>query len=100
MLSTTLNHLGDSWKSAREALNFAAFLFYTGFPGFPSGSFFQFNSQAVHRSGLYHLWQIPQTWPLIGLMLAFGLLMNLRKDLYVLIVFHVFVNMWLVYGAG
>jgi hypothetical protein len=53
--ATTLNHLGDSWKSARDALNFAAFLFYTGFPGSPSGSFFQYlpiNSPAVHRSGV------------------------------------------------
>lgn len=48
--------------------------------------------------GLYHLWQIPFTWPLIGLVLAFGLLMRLRKDLYVLIAFHFFVNMWLYYG--
>lgn len=47
---------------------------------------------------LYHLWQIPQTWPLIGLVLAFGLLMALRKDLYVLVAFHLFVNMWLTYG--
>lgn len=47
---------------------------------------------------LYHIWQIPQTWPLIGLVLAFGLLMTLRKDLYVLIAFHLFVNMWLTYG--
>lgn len=49
---------------------------------------------------MYHLWQIPQTWPLVGLMLFFGLLMILRKDLYVLIAFHFFVNMWLAYGAG
>lgn len=47
---------------------------------------------------LYHLWQIPQTWPLVGLVLAFGLLMTLRKDLTVLVVFHLFVNMWLTYG--
>ena len=47
---------------------------------------------------VYHLWQIPQTWPLIGLVFAFGLLMRLRKDLYVLIAFHLFVNMWLTYG--
>jgi membrane protease YdiL (CAAX protease family) len=49
---------------------------------------------------LYHLWQIPQTWPVVGLALGFGLLMTLRKDLYVLIAFHFFVNMWLAYGAG
>ena len=47
---------------------------------------------------LYHLWQIPQTWAGVGLVLAFGLLMALRKDLYVLVVFHLFVNMWLTYG--
>ncbi len=47
---------------------------------------------------LYHLWQIPQTWPLTGLVLAFGLLMALRKDLYVLVVFHAFVNLWLAFG--
>jgi uncharacterized protein len=49
---------------------------------------------------LYHLWQVQQTWPLIWLVLAFGLLMTLRKDLYVLAVFHFLVNMWLAYGAG
>ena len=32
-------------------------------------------------------------------MLGFGLLMRLRKDLYVMIAFHLFVNMWLSYGA-
>ncbi len=48
---------------------------------------------------VYHLWQVPQTWPLLGLVLAIGLLMQLRKDLYVLIVFHFFINMWLTYGA-
>src|SRR5260370_21822829 len=48
---------------------------------------------------VYHLWQIPQTWPLIGLVLAVGLLMQLRKDLYVLVAFHLFINMWLTYGA-
>jgi hypothetical protein len=47
---------------------------------------------------LYHLWQIPQTWPLVGLVLAIGLLMRLRKDLYVLVAFHLFINMWLTYG--
>ncbi|HEY1938144.1 MAG TPA: CPBP family intramembrane glutamic endopeptidase [Candidatus Angelobacter sp.] len=48
---------------------------------------------------IYHLWQVPQTWPLIGLVFAFGLLMQLRKNLYVLIAFHLFVNMWLTYGS-
>ena len=48
---------------------------------------------------IYHFWQIPQTWPLLGLVLAIGLLMQLRKDLYVLVAFHLFINMWLTYGA-
>ncbi len=48
---------------------------------------------------IYHFWQIPQTWPLIGLVFAFGLLMQLRKGLYTLVAFHLFVNMWLTYGA-
>lgn len=48
---------------------------------------------------VYHLWQIPQTWPLVGLVLSLGLLMQLRKDLYVMVTFHLFINMWLTYGA-
>jgi hypothetical protein len=47
---------------------------------------------------LYHLWQVQQTWPMIGLVLAFGLLMALRKDLYVLVAFHFLANMWMAYG--
>jgi membrane protease YdiL (CAAX protease family) len=47
---------------------------------------------------LYHLWQVQQTWPMIGLVLAFGLLMALRKDIYVLIVFHFLANMWMAYA--
>ena len=47
---------------------------------------------------IYHFWQIPQTWPLIGLVATIGLLMQLRKDLYVLVAFHFFINMWLTYG--
>jgi len=35
----------------------------------------------------------------MGLVLTMGLLMQLRKDLYVLIAFHFFINMWLTYGA-
>ncbi len=49
---------------------------------------------------LYHLWQVQQTWPMIGLVLAFGLLMTLRKDIYVLIAFHFLVNMWMAFGTG
>lgn len=41
---------------------------------------------------LYHLWQIPQTWPLVGLSLSFGLLMAMRKNTYVLIFFHFLMN--------
>jgi uncharacterized protein len=48
---------------------------------------------------VYHFWQVPQTWPLLGLVLAFGLLMWLRRDVYILISFHLFVNMWLAFGA-
>ena len=28
-----------------------------------------------------------------------GLLMQIRKDLYVLVAFHFFINMWLAFGA-
>ena len=49
---------------------------------------------------VYHLWQVQQTWPMVGLVLAFGLLMTLRKDLYVLIAFHFLVNMWMAYGPA
>jgi uncharacterized protein len=48
---------------------------------------------------LYHVWQVQQTWPMIGLILAFGLLMKLRKDLWVMVGFHFFVNMWMAYGT-
>lgn len=41
---------------------------------------------------IYHLWQIPQTWPLIVPFLFFGLTMQLRKNLYTLIVFHLLFN--------
>lgn len=40
----------------------------------------------------YHIWQIPQTFPLFGISIFFGLLMILRKNLYVLIVFHFLAN--------
>lgn len=48
---------------------------------------------------IYHFWQVPQTWPLLGLVFSIGLLMHLRKDLYVLVAFHLFINMWLNYGS-
>ncbi len=49
--------------------------------------------------GLYHVWQVQQTWPMIGLILMFGVLMRLRKDLWVMVGFHFFVNMWMAYGT-
>lgn len=42
---------------------------------------------------VYHLWQIPQTWPLVVPFLFFGLTMQLRKNLYTLIMFHIFFNL-------
>jgi uncharacterized protein len=50
--------------------------------------------------GLYHVWQVQQTWPLLFLALGFGLLMKLRKDLWVLVAFHFLVNMWLAFGVS
>lgn len=49
----------------------------------------------------YHLWQIPQSWPLIVPFLFFGLVMQLRKNLYTVIVFHLLFNLGgvQVYGA-
>ena len=41
---------------------------------------------------IYHFWQIPQTWPLMIPVLAFGLLMQWRQNLYTLIVFHFLFN--------
>lgn len=41
----------------------------------------------------YHLWQIPQTWPLIVPFIFFGLVMQLRKNLYTLIAFHLLFNL-------
>jgi hypothetical protein len=40
----------------------------------------------------YHLWQVPQTWPLIMPFIFFGLTMQLRKNLYTMIVFHLLFN--------
>ena len=47
--------------------------------------------------GLYHVWQAPTTWALIGMVFFFGLLMQWRKNLYPLIAFHFLVN--IVWGA-
>ncbi len=41
---------------------------------------------------LYHLWQIPQSWPLIVPFIFFGLTMQLRKNLYTMIAFHLLFN--------
>ena len=49
-----------------------------------------FNSVAF---SLYHLWQAPQTWPLTGLVIVFGALMQLRKDIWSLIALHVCINL-------
>jgi hypothetical protein len=54
----------------------------------------------VFASGLYHVWQVQQTWPLLFLALGFGLLMKLCKDLWVLVAFHFLVNMWLAFGVS
>lgn len=42
--------------------------------------------------GLYHIWQAPTTWALIGPVFFFGLLMQWRKSLYPLIFFHFLMN--------
>lgn len=41
----------------------------------------------------YHLWQVPQSWPLIVPFLFFGPLMQARKNLYTLIMFHLLFNL-------
>src|ERR1700730_2790517 len=54
MLLLALHHLGDSWKSAREALTSRLLCFTTGFPGSPKGlppQHFSISSNAVHMSG-------------------------------------------------
>src|SRR5580704_15655837 len=54
MLLLVYHHLGDSWKSAREASTSRLLCFTTGFPGAPKGSplqLFPNFSNAVHRCG-------------------------------------------------
>ncbi|MGA8271047.1 MAG: group II intron maturase-specific domain-containing protein [Candidatus Sulfotelmatobacter sp.] len=54
MLFLVDHHLGDSWKSAREALTSRLLCFTTGFPGGPNGSSLQppsIRSNPVHRCG-------------------------------------------------
>ena len=43
---------------------------------------------------VYHFWQIPQTYAYVGLALFFPLLMSWRKNLYVLILFHLCWNLF------
>jgi len=43
---------------------------------------------------LYHVWQAPNTYPLIGIAIVFGLTMQLRKNLYVLIALHLYFNLF------
>jgi len=42
---------------------------------------------------IYHLWQVPQSLPLLVPFLFFGLVMQLRKNLYTLVVFHLLFNL-------
>ena len=42
---------------------------------------------------VYHFFQIPQTWPLVIPSMVFPLLMVARKNLYVVILFHLLVNL-------
>ena len=42
---------------------------------------------------IYHLWQIPQSVPLIVPFLFFGLVMQMRKNLYTVIMFHLLFNL-------
>ena len=42
--------------------------------------------------GIYHFWQAEQTWPLAIPAMIFGLMMVWRKDIYVLIVLHMLLN--------
>lgn len=43
--------------------------------------------------GIYHFWQAEQTWPLAIPAMIFGLMMVWRKDIYVLIVLHMLLNL-------
>ena len=43
---------------------------------------------------LYHVWQAPNTYPMIGVAIVFGLTMQLRKNLYVLIALHLYLNLF------
>lgn len=42
---------------------------------------------------IYHLFQIPQTWPLIIPSMAFPLIMSWRRNLWTVIIFHFLVNL-------
>src|SRR5882724_10323400 len=61
MLFLVYHHLGDSWKSAREASTSRLLCFTTGFPGAPKGSplqLFSICSNAVHMSGVIDLQEV------------------------------------------
>lgn len=74
------NHVGEELYFRGYLLKKTAFL--GNFNWILNGVFFS----------LYHIWQIPQTWPLLGLNILFGLLMIWRKNTYVLVVFHFLTN--------
>jgi membrane protease YdiL (CAAX protease family) len=74
------NHIGEELYYRGYLLKKTAFL--GEFNWVLNGIFF----------ALYHIWQIPQTWPLFGLNILFGLLMVWRKNTYVLTVFHFLTN--------
>ena len=77
------NHIGEELYFRGYLLKKTAFL--GKYTWVANGVFF----------ALYHLWQIPQTWPLFGINILFGLLMIWRKNTYVLVVFHFLTNyMW------
>ena len=42
---------------------------------------------------IYHFWQAPTTWSYIGLVWVFGLVMHWRKNLYVPILLHIYLNL-------
>ena len=74
------NHIGEELYFRGYLLKKTAFL--GNFNWILNGVFFS----------LYHIWQIPQTWPLFGLNILFGLLMVWRKNTYVLTIFHFLTN--------
>lgn len=43
---------------------------------------------------IYHFWQVEQTWSLLLPAFIFGAVMVIRKDLYVVIILHLLLNVW------